>query len=990
MRNNRLLSLISLARRVGPLLATLLLTLAPAHVAFAQSSVGPSQTLITQPVDESSWVVLSGNTRPEAQNPGNGRGPVADSLPLDHMMLQLRRPAAQEHALKTFIDALHNPRSPNFHHWLSASEFGVQFGPANSDIQTITGWLASHGFGVNVVYPNNMTIDFSGTAGQIRTAFQTEIHNLMVDGVAHIANVSDPQIPAALAPAVAGIVSLHNFMPRGFNAPQPEFSSSNNCSSNFQVTSGCHKVTPADLATIYNFNPVVGAGNTGQNQTIYLIEDSDLFANSDWTTFRSIFGLSGYTAASLTTIHPAPASGSNNCSDPGVTSDDGEAILDAEWSSAAAPSAAIVMATCADTPTTSGLLIAIQNLINGPNPPAIMSQSYGQCETLLGAAGNAAHNAIYQQGVAEGTSIFNSGGDQGGAKCDRAATVATHGINVNAFASTPYNVAVGGTDFGDTYAGTTSIYWNSSNTSIFGSAKSYIPEIPWNDTCASQLVASYEGFATAYGSGGFCNSTTGQQLLEPLAGGGGPSGCATGAPSTSGVVSGTCAGYAKPSWQSGVLGNPADGVRDIPDVSLFAAGGPWGHAYGYCFTGNGGSCINASGNPGQFAFGTSAAAPVMAGVQALINQSTGMRWGNPNYVLYQLAGMEYGASGSSICNSSNGNAVGTSCVFHDVTLGDNDTACGGLFPFNCYLPSGTYGVLSTSAGAFAPAFTAQTGWDFATGLGTPNVANLVANWGAVSSPLLAAVLPESRSVQVGGTATAFATIINAGTTGLSGCAIAPANGLPLTFVYQTTDPATNAVTGSPNTPVNIAAGASQSFVIALTPSAAFAPADAAFIFSCANVPQAPVVTGLNTLLLSASTSPTPDIVALAATLQNDGIVHVTGAPTSPNGPPTGVFAVATINLGSADTITASTNTGEATLPITIAICQTNPQTGVCLQTPGPTASTTIAANATPTFGIFVSASGTVPFDPANSRIFVQFTDSTGAVRGETSVAVETQ
>jgi hypothetical protein len=188
----------------------------------------------------------------------------------------------------------------------------------------------------------------------------------------------------------------------------------------------------------------------------------------------------------------------------------------------------------------------------------------------------------------------------------------------------------------------------------------------------------------------------------------------------------------------------------------------------------------------------------------------------------------------------------------------------------------------------------------------------------------------------------------------------------------------------PNTPVNIAAGAPQSFVIALTPTAPIAPTDVDFNFRCTNTNPAPVVTGLNTLLFSASTTPTPDIVALAATLQNDGIVHVTGSPM------TGVFAVATINLGASSSITAAPIASDATLPLTITICQTNPQTGVCLQTPGPTATTTINANATPTFGIFVTASGTVPFDPANSRIFVQFTDGTGAIRGETSVAVETQ
>jgi hypothetical protein len=250
--------------------------------------------------------------------------------------------------------------------------------------------------------------------------------------------------------------------------------------------------------------------------------------------------------------------------------------------------------------------------------------------------------------------------------------------------------------------------------------------------------------------------------------------------------------------------------------------------------------------------------------------------------------------------------------------------------------------------------------------------------------LLTAVLPASRSVQVNGTATAFATIINTGTNTATGCSIAPASGLPLTFAYRTTNPATNAVTGTLNTPVDIPAGASQSFVIGLTPGAAIAPIDLGFNFSCTNTTPAPIVVGLNTLLFSASTTPTPDIIALAATIQNDGIVHVSGSPA------TGVFAIATSNLGAGDSITVSADTGGATLPVTITMCQTNPQTGQCLQTRAPTVTATIASNTTPTFGIFVDASGAVPFDPANSRIFVKFKDSGNAVRGETSVAVTSQ
>jgi hypothetical protein len=692
--------------------------------ACGQTPGNPSAPpLITAPIVESNLVTLAGNVRPEA-NAANDRGPVPADFAMDHMLLQLRRPAVQEQALRGLIDQMHDPASASFHRWLTPNAFGAQFGPAPSDIRQITGWLQGHGFRVNTVYPSAMTIDFSGTAGEVAAAFHTEIHYLNVGGTAHIANMSDPQVPAVLAPAVVGVVSLHDFMPRA------QYSVAGCSNSNFQVIGSCYFVAPADLATIYNFNPVFSAGNTGQNQAIYLIENSDMYSPNDWTTFRSLFGLSGYTAASLTTIHPPPPSGTSNCTDPGATGNAGEATIDVEWASAAAPSAAIVLASCANTTSTSGLFIAIQNLINSASPPVIISQSYLECEAYLGAAGNAAHFAIYQQGVAQGASIFVSAGDQGAAQCDYKTTDVTHGINVNGLASTPYNVAVGGTDFGDTVAGTNSTYWSSTNSATWGSALSYVPEIPWNYTCASVLLATHEGFATTYGSNGSCNSATSLGgLLEPWAGGGGPSACATGAASVSGVVSGTCAGYPKPVWQTGVFGIPNDGVRDLPDVSLLAAQAPWGHAYTFCSSGIG-ACTNGKGAPNQWAFGTSVGSPIMAGVQALINQQAGAPQGNPNYRYYQLAAHEYGTSGNSACNSSLGNAIASSCIFHDVTVGDIDTACsadsGTLY--DCYLAGGTYGVLSTSNSAYQVAFSAAAGWDFATGIGTVNVANLVMNW----------------------------------------------------------------------------------------------------------------------------------------------------------------------------------------------------------------------------------------------------------------------
>jgi hypothetical protein len=250
--------------------------------------------------------------------------------------------------------------------------------------------------------------------------------------------------------------------------------------------------------------------------------------------------------------------------------------------------------------------------------------------------------------------------------------------------------------------------------------------------------------------------------------------------------------------------------------------------------------------------------------------------------------------------------------------------------------------------------------------------------------LVAAVLPSSRSVEIGATATAFATIINAGLgQGLS-CATAPVTSLPFDFTYQTTSLATNALTGTANTPVTIAPNNGvQSFLIALTPTASFAPTAIELSFACTNGAPAPSYTGLNTLLLSAATTPVPDIVALAAS-GDPGIVDITGADGD------GAFAVATVNLGASAAITATANTGAASLPVTISLCETNPGTGQCLQSPSSSVTTSIATNATPTFSIFVAGTGTVPFDPANNRVFVSFADADGTVRGSTSVAVRTQ
>jgi subtilase family serine protease len=685
-------------------------------------AVQPSRPLITTAINDADRVTLAGNTRPEA-NARNDRGRVADNFPLDHMQLQLQRPAQQEKALQQYIAQLHQPTSANYHQWLTAQQLGERYGLAKSDLQAITAWLQTHGFKVNVVYASGMLIDFSGTAGQVREAFQTEIHNLEVEGEHHISNMSDPKIPAALAPAVAGIVSLNDFKPHAMYRPKAQYT----------VPDGNYTyylVVPADLATIYNLNPLFSDGVTGKGQTVVVLEDTNI-KPVDFDAFRIYLGLNGYHAGNLQITHPA-SSGTNNCNNPGINGDSDEASLDAEWASAAAPDATIEMASCADT-TTFGGLIALQNLLNASStPPSIVSMSYGLCEAITGLSLKQAFNSAFQQAVSEGVTVFVSSGDADAAGCDRNHP-AFHGIGITGWGETPYNVSVGGTDYGDTYLGENTTYWSSTNGPYYGSALSYIPEIPWNDSCASELISTAEGYPAPYTLDGFCNSAIGKEYyLASVGGSGGPSECATGVPSEGGIISGTCQGYAKPSWQS-VFGNPSDGVRDIPDVSLFAANGVWGHYYPFCDTVGGGTC---SGAPDTWygGGGTSFSSPIMAGIQALVNQKNGSRQGNANVAYYALADAEYGSAGNSSCNSTLGNATASTCVFYDVTLGDNDTDCTnrvGTAP-DCFLPSGQYGVLSTSSSAYLPAYAATSGWDFSTGIGTVNAANLVNQWWTVA------------------------------------------------------------------------------------------------------------------------------------------------------------------------------------------------------------------------------------------------------------------
>jgi len=649
--------------------------------------------------DESKLVTLSGNTHPAAR-PEFDQGAVPDDFFMPHIQLQLKRSPAREQALEDFIDSLHDPSSPNFHHWLTAGEFGRRFEPAPRDIDAVANWLRSHGFAIGKIYKSGMLIDFAGNAGQVRAAFHTEIHRYLVDGVTYTANASDPQIPAELAPVIAGPASLNSFH-RHAHVSRPHYT---------QIYRGMteYYVAPTDFATIYNVTPLWNSGITGAGITVAVLEDSDML-ESDWETFVSTFGLSSY-GGTFTASNP-------DCTDPGRNGDEIEVAVDAEGVSTFAPGAAVVVAACPSTRTTDGDITAAANLLNEANPPDVFSDSYGGCEDQTTKAYESLIASTWQQAVAEGVSVFVAAGDEGADECGYGKRYATTGISIDGTASTPYDVAVGGTDFSDVPSGAAADYWSTTNSPTLGSALSYMPEIPWNGTCASNILAVYLGYQNGLD---FCNTSVGEEKYYQQvsdAGSGGPSKV-----------------FAKPAWQVGVLGAQKDGRRDIPDVSLFASDGVYNQSIVSCMSDTSEDGVPCDySNPKDTFYssggGTSCSAPSFAGILALVDQKTGARQGNPNTVLYKLAAKEYSNAGKlSSCNASNGNTVGATCIFHDITAGDNDIPCQAGTP-DCYSAAGDqFGVLSTSTTEENIAYGATPGWDFATGLGSVNVTNLVNAW----------------------------------------------------------------------------------------------------------------------------------------------------------------------------------------------------------------------------------------------------------------------
>jgi hypothetical protein len=619
---------------------------------ISSRSLGQTPSVITQPVDDAQRVTLKGNVHPLARTKFD-RGAAPADLAMDRMLLVLRRSPEQDAALRKLLDNQQDKHSPHYRKWLTSEQFGIQFGPSEDDIEKVTGWLDLQGFHDVHVSKGRTVIEFSGTARQVQSALGTTIRKYVVAGQAHWANSNDPSIPAALSPVVAGVFTLHNFYKKPqSHLVQGQFTAKAIRQSHPEFTSstGAHALAPADYYSIYNFNPL-GSGSSHIAITGRSnIDPQDPLYFHYWMYDQ---------ATNWDVLVNGP--------DPGNLGggEELEADLDITWASVVAPSDWVTLVVSESTATTDGVDLSEQYIIDN-NYADVMSESFGDCEanyTTTQAAGIA---SLAQQAAAQGITYIVAAGDSGSAGCDDPNTekTAVHGLSVNILASTPYTVAVGGTVFNEN--GHDSTYWNSTNASpTQESAISYIPENVWNDSCSS------------------CSTP------NIWAGGGGAS-----------------TFFAKPSWQSGVTGIPNDGKRDLPDVSLTAAAHD---PYLICLAG---SCVpNAQGEISFYGVsGTSASTPAFAGMMALVANHAGTRLGAPNYVLYRLAAMENLAQ----CNASSSTLPASTCVFNDVTVGNNA------------VPG------ETGYGTSSATYQSGKGYDMATGLGSVNVTNLINQWSTVT------------------------------------------------------------------------------------------------------------------------------------------------------------------------------------------------------------------------------------------------------------------
>ena len=771
---------------------------------FSTLTYATTPDRISGPLAAGQAVTLRGGVHRLAL-PRYDQGRVDPLLRMGTVTLMTTPTASQQKALKALVAEQQDPKSPNYHKWLTPEQWADRFGLSRADVQKITAWLTAQGFHVEYVARGRNWVTFSGSAAQVERAFGIEIHRYNINGEMHVANASAPKIPAALAGIVTGLDGLHDFhLKPGIVKARPDFYDANLTPPNF--------LAPGDIATMYHINPLYTASTPidGTGQKLAIIGQTDIFI-SDVNDFRNNFGLTPITGCTNdTTSGLVSACNVANfqyvlaiAADPlaPALSDMPEADLDLEWSGAVARNAQIIYVNAPVNGTGGGVHVAWFYAVDNNLAPVI-SSSYGLCEFGYAYDLTSTDEVELQKANTQGITFLNSSGDSGAAECDPnnnatnpdpTGASATLGYAVNYPASSPEVTAVGGTSISLANLASTT-YWGTTSGTDGGSMLTPIPEQAWNDD------SEFAAFCAANSTNLFCTqggstpvaswtpltaSTTAQTVQQDLAlissngiksGGGGPSNCATQDSTFSTCVS----GFAQPSWQTVTITGQA-AARFTPDVSLLAS--PNYPGYILCVaqeawitsTSTASTCVNgisgtnsALDTYSSVVGGTSAATPVFAGIVTLLNQylgTTGLANINPK--LYSLA------------------ATPANLAFHQVTTGDNYVGC----TAGTGIPGAPPCPASGPLGFTASAADATTGYNLVTGLGSVDVDNLFLAWAGVPQSFTVAASALNPTSLVAGHSTA-STITVTPANGFSGTVTPTCSGLPTGALPCSFNPAT--------------------------------------------------------------------------------------------------------------------------------------------------------------------------------------------------------
>lgn len=795
---------------------------------------------LPQNIDTARTVVLPDH-HPMWANARNSIGAVPEDATLNQFTLVLTRSATQEQAFEQLLSDQQNPASADYHHWLTPAEVGERFGVSDADMAAIEGWLQSQGLHVNWVSPSRLFVGFGGSAANVGRAFGTELRYYDVNGAQRVAVATDPSIPQALSPVIGAVRGLYAIDEH----PAVHSTAQQSAVPELSLSSGTHFVAPNDFAAIYN----VPAAYSGAGVTVGILSWSRTnFA--DFENFRLKTGSSFPNPIEIVPtffggIDPGPAyTTQQSCSN--CVSGQMEATLDVERVGSTAPGSKILLMVSAPTGSGDGIGADAQFLVNtNPVPAQVMSVSFGACESSAGPSGVNYWNTLFQQAAAEGISVFVSSGDSGASGCDSAfsAPPASPAPNSpNYICSSQYATCLGGTQFNDTSSPST--YWNSTNSAGYGSAIGYIPEGAWNESTPSSVA----------GSGG----------------------------GVSGIIP-------TPSWQTGVGVPAARAGRYTPDISFTSAGHD---GYFGCLAAGGGACSGPSFSFVSFE-GTSAAAPGMAGIAALLNQKLGSAQGNLNPSIYALA-KNYPA------------------VFHDATVATSGVS-------NCKV--NTVSICNNSVASRTSLSGGQAGYllgvgfDEVTGLGSLDVTAFLNDFSiATKITPTVAVTPSSTTITTA-QSLSVAVMVNGGSgnPNLTGSVKLSSGAYTSSAIVLSNGAATI------NIPAGSLASGTATLAVTFTPDS-----------SCSATYTSATGTNTITVAVAPATMPTITVVPSATSITTAQAlsVVVTASATSGNPTPTGTITLTSGSYSATTTLAGGSATmilpagalavGTATLTATYA------------------------------------------------------------------------